>query len=223
MRIIAILSAFAATALAIPFNNSTIELTPRVFDRNPRGCPTSFIQPYGELPKGRTFAPRDIFQISEKKPTEFFSPDSWAGTTARDKCTVFNIPLDADRARGKTCNLVFNFPDYKQAPGISRMIGPGHFMFHPFAHGARVPLPIVTTWSNKPPLSITPPITIKQFAPRHSYVLSSGPCYASQEQKGVVVRSGMLCSKDTLLWFKQSDDRCPMGLYLIISEPDGSD
>ncbi|EMD90513.1 hypothetical protein COCC4DRAFT_127096 [Bipolaris maydis ATCC 48331] len=204
MRIIAILSAFAATTIAIV-------------------CPTSFIQPYGDLPKSRSFVPRDVFQISRVRPTEFFVPDGWAATTARDKCTVFNIPFDTDKARGKTCNLVFNFPNQKQAPGITRMIGPGRFTFYPFAHSARIPLPIVTNWNNKPPISITPPILMKQLAPGNSYVLSSGPCFIGREQKGMVVRSGMLCSENTLFQFKQSNYKCPMGLYLILSEPDGSD
>ncbi|EUC43475.1 hypothetical protein COCMIDRAFT_100751 [Bipolaris oryzae ATCC 44560] len=223
MRIIAILLAFAATALAIPFENSTVELTPRAFITNPKECPTSFVQPHGDLPKGASFAPRDVFVISRLRPTEFFMPDSWATTTARDKCTVFNIPIDVDRARGKTCNLVFDFPNFKQAPGISRMVGRGRFKFHPFAHRGPVPRPTFTTWRNKPPLSSTPPISIKQFSPGNSYVLSSAPCWIPREQKGIVVRSGMLCSDDTMLAFKQSDDRCPMGLFLIISEPDGSD
>ncbi|KAF5851895.1 hypothetical protein GGP41_000669 [Bipolaris sorokiniana] len=221
MRIIAILSAFAATALAIPFDNSTVELTPRVFVKNPNSCPTSLFQPYGELPKTRTFVPRDVFQISQARPTEFFLPDGWGTITARDKCTVFNIPLDADRARGKTCNLVFDFPNNRQGPGVSRLVGQGRFMFYPFAHSARVPLPIVTNWNNKPPFAITPPILIKQLAPGHSYVLSSGPCYVSQEQKGMVMRSGMMCSENSILSFKQSDEKCPMGLYLILSEPNG--
>jgi hypothetical protein len=223
MKILAILLALMATVLAVPLEEKSSELAPRVFVKNPNGCPTSVIQPHGILPKGRTLSPKHVFEISRQRPAEYFLTDKWASITPRDKCTVFVIDFDASKARGKTCNLVFDFPTGKQGPGVSRMIGPGRFTFYPFRSSARPPIPNFTTWNTRPPPATAPPVSIKQLRPGHSYVLTTGPCYIPPEATGIITRSGMMCSENTSFQFKQSDERCPMGLYIIITEPDGSD
>lgn len=185
--------------------------------RPDRGCPLNPIQPDGKLPPKRTLKTEGVFQVSRLKPDQSFISNGWASITPRDKCTVFVFDVDTSKGFGKTCHLVFDMPLEQDAPGLYRSVGPGKFTFQYFS--AFAPPPTVNvTWNTLPPLAPIPPLIVKELLPWTSHVIESAPCYLPIEGTNKITRSGMLCSLHSNFQFKQSNTRCPLGLYTIITD-----
>ncbi|USP78264.1 hypothetical protein yc1106_05538 [Curvularia clavata] len=182
------------------------------------GCPANPLQEDGTLPINRTLITASMFHVSRERPDQTFISNGWAAVTPRDKCTIFVFEIDARKAFGKTCNLVFDLPKEKYAPGLYRSFGPGQFTFQYFSPFAPPPGPNVT-WNTLPPQAATPPAVIKELFPGTSKVIESAPCYFPLGIVDKVTRSGMLCSPHSYFQFKQGVTKCPLGLYTIITDP----
>lgn len=209
---------------AIGFDlNSKKRLKDDVWHKRPhirpkRGCPTNRLQPDSKLPVKRTLKTEGIFQVSESRPDQSFISNGWASVTPRDKCTVFVFEIDAKQAFGKTCNLVFDLPLSGDVPGLYRIVGPGQLTYTSFSPIAPPPK-VGVTWNTLPAKDSTPPLIIKELIPGSSYIIDSTPCYFPLGITDKITRSGMLCSQRTNFQFKQSDMRCPLGLYTITTDP----
>jgi hypothetical protein len=211
MKLFTIITALAAAAVAAPASSPANALVERTFK-----CPANAAQPKGKLPKGAINS--ELVQISAKKPNKAFSVSEWAKITPKDFCTIFSLDLPAKAAAGKVCNLVFDFPSFHQAPGLFTFHGPGHFIFTGYAIGVGA-VPGVTTYNNQPAPGPNPPSPPPVMKPGNSYIINSAPCGFPPEVTGSVTVSGSLCSKDTTLIFKQSDKICPLGFYVIFTDP----
>ncbi|KAF1936503.1 hypothetical protein EJ02DRAFT_459468 [Clathrospora elynae] len=217
MKAFALLSAFLSSALAAPPTTSPKNHTPRTpsIPINPAKCPINTVQLYGNLPKG-SISPSAIVPISSLNPNKAFFNTDWANVTPNDKCTIFNFELDSDATEGKICNVVFDFPDIMQAPGLFMVIGSGRFTFTKYDISAGA-VPGWTTFANQPRPGPYPTSTPAILKPGNSYVVDEAPC-GIEPGSGKVTVSGSLCSKDTTFWFKQSNMICPLGFYVVLTD-----
>ncbi|PSN68061.1 hypothetical protein BS50DRAFT_356509 [Corynespora cassiicola Philippines] len=213
MKAFTILAVLTASALAAPTTPAPENpLDARNLNKK---CPPNKVQPDGKLPKGSIPA-SILVPISKKQPKKTFPQSDWAKVTPDDYCTIFNLDLPAKDTQGKICNLVFDFPGLLEAPGLWTFKGPGNFDFTGYAVGAGA-IPGKTSYENQPPPGPSPPSPPPFMKPGNSYIINSGPCQIPPEA-GVVTVSGSLCSKDTTLIFKQSDKKCPLGFYVILTD-----
>jgi hypothetical protein len=215
MKNFAVVSALIASVLAAP---ATPSLTARTLFNNfgqKDSCLANPAQPDGKLPNG-SISTSLLVPISSKNPNKSYPATEWATVTPNDMCTVFNLDLDSNAVQGKICNLVFDFPNLAQAPGLFAFFGSGRFNFTGYDINAGA-VAGETTFNNQPrpgPSPPNPPSTIK---PGNSYVVNSSPC-GIPPNIGKVTVSGSLCSKDTTLLFKQSNRTCPLGFYVVLTD-----
>ncbi|TDZ67518.1 hypothetical protein CTRI78_v002901 [Colletotrichum trifolii] len=207
--------ALAASAIATPAPNKGYNKA------NSKGnskdcCPTNAAQPDGTL--GKNFVDTSLLvPISKKLPDVAFPASKWAQVTPGDVCTVFNLDLPVAKTQGKVCNLVFDFPSYEQAGGKFLFYGPGSFTFTGYAVGAGA-VAGETTFNKQPAPGPSPPNPPPKMTPGHSYIINSAPCGIPAEIPGTVTVSGSLCSPDTYFIFNQSNDKCPLGFYVILTK-----
>jgi hypothetical protein len=151
--------------------------------------------------------------VSKNLPNVKFGSTQTPIMTAGDFCTIFNLELD-QRAVGKTCNLVFDFPSHLQTFSPYIFLGGGHFTFTGYAIGVGATLD--STYKNQPAPGPSPPNPPPQLLPGHSYIVNSAPCGVPPGIPPVTV-SGLLCSSDSDLMFYQSSSTCPIGFFVILS------
>ncbi|KAK1982804.1 ubiquitin 3 binding protein But2 C-terminal domain-containing protein [Colletotrichum cereale] len=179
-------------------------------------CPTSSVQPDGSL--GKSFVSTSLLvPIAKCKPNFAFPATKWAQVTPNDICTVFNLDLPVAQTQGKVCNLVFDFPSQEAAPGKFFFHGPGTFNFTGYAIGAGA-VAGQTTYKNQPAAGPNPPNPPPTMTPGHSYVINSAPCGIPATVPGSVTVSGSLCSPDTTFSFYQSNDGCPVGFFVVLTD-----
>jgi hypothetical protein len=209
LRSFIVVPALVAAVFAAP---ATPPLETRTFFNQ---CPANTAQPDGKLPSG-SISTSVLVPISSKNPNKAYPATEWATVTPNDMCTIFNLELDSNAVQGKICNLVFDFPNFLQAPGLFTFGGSDRFTFTGYDINAGA-VPGVTTYNNQPrpgPSPPNPPPTIK---PGNSYIVNAAPC-GVPPNIGKVTVSGSLCSKDTTLRFKQSDYICPLGFYVVLTD-----
>jgi hypothetical protein len=220
MKLLVLLAAFLTTSLAAPATSPAATFDPRDAHKDKGDgkskCPANPAQPDGQLPKG-SITTSVLLPISAKKPKKTFEATEWAKVTPNDICTIFNLDLPVAATQGKICNLVFDFPSFAQAPGLFTFKGPGHFTFTGYAIGAGA-VPGVTTYANQPAPGPSPPNPPAVMKPGNSYIINAAPCGIPAEIPGTVTVSGSLCSKDTTFIFKQSDKKCPLGFYVVLTD-----
>ncbi|KAH6633471.1 hypothetical protein C7974DRAFT_172277 [Boeremia exigua] len=212
-------AAFAAPttpAIAASLEARTLGLLSKL--QNPK-CPSNTAQPDGKLPKG-SISTSALVPISAKKPNTAYPNSEWAKITPGDFCTIFNLVLDSDATQGKVCNLVFDLPDYLQAPGSFVFLGSGAFTFTGYDINAGA-VPGETTYAKQPRPGPSPPNPPPIMKPGNSYIINSAPC-GIPPGIGPVTVSGSLCSKDTTFLFRQSQDKCPLGFYVVYTEDKGA-
>ncbi|WYZ35559.1 hypothetical protein EsH8_X_000206 [Colletotrichum jinshuiense] len=197
--------AFALSAVAAPG-----------VSKPPCKCPTNTVQPDGSL--GNSFVTTSLLvPIAKNKPNYAFPATKWAQVTPKDVCTVFNLDLPVAQTQGKVCNLVFDFPSWEQAPGKFNFKGPGTFIFTGYAIGAGA-VAGQTTYNHQPAPGPSPPNPPPTMTPGHSYIINSAPCGIPATVPGSVTVSGSLCSPDTTFSFYQSNDRCPIGFFVVLTD-----
>lgn len=212
MKFTTIIAALAASAVAAPASSPANTLKERTFK-----CPANSAQPNGKLPKNAINS--ELVQISAKKADKAFPVSEWAKITPKDFCTIFTLELPVAGTQGKVCNLVFDFPSFLQAPFLFTFFGPGHFIFTGYDIGVGA-VPGETTYNNQPRLGPNPPNPPPVMKPGNSYIINSAPCGIPANIPAPIVKvSGSLCSKDTTLIFKQSNKICPLGFYVILTDP----
>ncbi|KAH7135629.1 ubiquitin 3 binding protein But2 C-terminal domain-containing protein [Dendryphion nanum] len=214
MKTIAILTSLLTTTLALPATSSPT-LSERTFDK--KQCPCNPFQPDGQLPQTGVINTSVLVPISAKQPNKAFPDSPWAKITPKDFCTIFNLDLPVAATQGKICSLVFDFPSVLQAPGLFWFSGPGDFTFTGYAINAGA-VPGETTFNKQPAPGPSPPNPPKFMKPGNSYVINSAPCGIPANIPGSVTVSGSLCSEKTTFSFKQSDYKCPLGFYVILTE-----
>lgn len=223
MKVFAILPALIAAvnaAPSTPASSSSLEtrnfgFLSRLFSAN---CPANEAQPDGKLPKG-FISTSALVPISSRNPNTAYPNSDWAKVTPGDYCTIFNLVLDSDATQGKVCNLVFDLPDYFQAPGDFVFLGSGKFTFTGYDINAGA-VPGETTYAKQPRPGPSPPNPPSVMKPGNSYIINSAPC-GIPPGIGPVTVSGSLCSKDTTFWFKQSQTTCPIGFYVVLTDDVG--
>ena len=208
----------APTTSAIPASLETRTLGLLAKLLTPK-CPASRAQPDGKLPKG-SISTSALVPISAKNPTTAYPSSDWAKITPGDFCTIFNLVIDSDATQGKVCNLVFDFPDYLQAPGDFVFLGSGKFTFTGYDINAGA-VPGETSYAKQPNPGPSPPNPPPIMKPGNSYIVNSAPC-GIPPGIGPVTVSGSLCSKDTTFMYKQSNKICPLGFYVVLTEDDGA-
>ncbi|KAF2634885.1 hypothetical protein P280DRAFT_462833 [Massarina eburnea CBS 473.64] len=210
MKTFAILSALAASTLAFP----TTPIS-SLFSGNIQ-CPANKVQPDGKLPVD-SISTSLLVQISAKEPNTAFPASDWAKITPNDFCTIFNLELPVDKTQGKVCNLVFDFPNIWEGPGLFKFYGSGDFTFTGYAIGVGAQNG-TTTYNNQPSGGPSPPNPPPTLQPGNSYVVNSAPCGIPEGTPSPVTVSGSLCSSDTTFIFKQSDVVCPLGFYVVLTD-----
>ncbi|KAJ4989784.1 gpi anchored cell wall protein [Stagonosporopsis vannaccii] len=224
MKAFVVLPAVLAVVLAAPSTPATsIHLEARTLGLlskllTPK-CPSNKAQPDGKLPSN-SVSTSALVPISAKNPNTAYPNSEWAKITPGDFCTVFNLVVDSDATQGKVCNLVFDFPDYLQAPGDFVFLGSGKFTFTGYDINAGA-VPGETTYANQPRPGPSPPYPPPVMKPGNSYIVNSAPC-GIPPGIGPVTVSGSLCSKDTTFLFKQSRKVCPLGFYVVLTEDSGA-
>lgn len=223
MKAFTVLSAILAGAFAAPTTSiTTASLETRTLGlltklTSPK-CPANTAQPDGKPPKG-SISTSALVPISSKNPNTAYPNSEWAKVTPGDFCTIFNLVLDSDATQGKVCNLVFDLPDYLQAPGDFVFVGSGKFTFTGYDINAGA-VPGETTYAKQPrpgPSPSNPPPVMK---PGNSYIVNSAPC-GIPPGIGPVTVSGSLCSNDTTFIFRQSQKTCPVGFYVVLTDYSG--
>ncbi|GKT95754.1 GPI anchored cell wall protein [Colletotrichum tofieldiae] len=137
-----------------------------------------------------------------------------------DVCTVFNLDLPVAQTQGKVCNLVFDFPSKESAPNKFTFKGPGTFKFTGYAIGVGA-VAGQTTYNRQPAPGPSPPNPPPIMTPGHSYcsqIINSAPCGIPATVPGSVTVSGSLCSPDTTFSFYQSNDGCPLGFFVVLTD-----
>ncbi|KAI8288038.1 hypothetical protein K4K56_008178 [Colletotrichum sp. SAR 10_98] len=202
--------AFALSAAAAPSADS-------YGSKRGKTCPTNTAQPDGAL--GKSYVNTSLLvPISKNLPSVAFPATKMAIVTPNDICTVFNLDLPVAQTQGKVCNLVFDFPSYdQQALGKYLFHGPGTFQFTGYAIGAGA-VAGVTSYNKQPAPGPSPPNPPPTMTPGHSYIVNSAPCGIPANVPGTVTVSGSLCSPDTVFSFQQSNDGCPLGFYVVLTD-----
>ncbi|KAH9230240.1 hypothetical protein K456DRAFT_1843710 [Colletotrichum gloeosporioides 23] len=202
--------AFALSAAAAPSADS-------YGSKRGKTCPTNTAQPDGTL--GKCYVNTSLLvPISKNLPSVAFPATKMAIVTPNDVCTVFNLDLPVAQTQGKVCNLVFDFPSYdQQALGKYLFHGPGTFQFTGYAIGAGA-VAGVTSYNKQPAPGPSPPNPPPTMTPGHSYIVNSAPCGIPANVSGTVTVSGSLCSPDTVFSFQQSNDGCPLGFYVVLTD-----
>lgn len=223
MKAFIVLSTILAGAFAAPLTpgvSAPLEArTLRLFtDLLSPKCPANAAQPDGKLPYG-SVSTSALVPISSKNPNTAYPNSEWAKVTPGDFCTIFNLVLDSDATQGKVCNLVFDLPDYLQAPGDFVFVGSGRFTFTGYDINAGA-VPGETTYAKQPRPGPSPPNPPPVMKPGNSYVVNSAPC-GIPPGIGPVTVSGSLCSKDTTFFFRQSQKSCPVGFYVVLTDDGG--
>ncbi|KAK6215798.1 hypothetical protein QIS74_08817 [Colletotrichum tabaci] len=199
--------AFALSAVAAP--------EPNIYPPK-KTCPTNAVQPDGSL--GKSFVSTSLLvPIAKSKPNYAFPATKWAQVTPKDVCTVFNLDLPVAKTQGKICNLVFDFPTKEQAPGEFYFKGPGTFKFTGYAIGVGA-VAGQTTYNRQPAAGPSPPNPPPTMTPGHSYIINSAPCGIPADVPGSVTVSGSLCSPDTTFSFYQSNEGCPLGFFVVLTD-----
>ncbi|KAK1968489.1 hypothetical protein LY78DRAFT_745760 [Colletotrichum sublineola] len=179
-------------------------------------CPTNAAQPDGSL--GSSFVSTSLLvPISKNLPKFAFPATKWAFVTPNDVCTVFNLDLPVAKTQGKVCNLVFDFPSMENALGKFVFFGKGSFTFTGYAIGAGA-VAGQTTYNKQPAPGPSPPNPPPIMTPGHSYIINSAPCGIPPNIPGTVTVSGSLCSPDTTFSFYQSNDGCPLGFFVVLTD-----
>lgn len=223
MKAFTVLSAVLAGAFAAPTTPiTTASLETRTLGlltklTSPK-CPANTAQPDGKLPKG-SISTSALVPISSKNPNTAYPNSEWAKVTPGDFCTIFNLVLDSDATQGKVCNLIFDLPDYLQAPGDFVFVGSGKFSFTGYDINAGA-VPGETTYAKQPRPGPSPPNPPPVMKPGNSYIVNSAPC-GIPPGIGPVTVSGSLCSKDTTFIFRQSQKTCPVGFYVVLTDYSG--
>ena len=181
--------------------------TASIEERSISSCP-----PGGNLPSDY-LAPSLMVLVSAKLPNVKFGKTEIPMITPNDFCTIFNLEIGPDGV-DKTCTLEFLFPKFPQTLSWYEFEGPGHFTFTGYAIGAGAQLN--TTYANQPAPGPSPPNPPPVIVPGNAYKINVGPCGIPTGVPEVTV-SGMLCSKDTTLKYKQSSSTCPIGFFVGIS------
>ncbi|TLS21834.1 uncharacterized protein PpBr36_09597 [Pyricularia pennisetigena] len=209
MQLITIL-AFALPALAAPGVDSLLRRPSP--SQKALSCPTNAVQKDGML--GDNFIePALLLPFAASQPDRAFQPSTWATITPKDKCTIFNLELPAERVISKNCSLVFDFPACDNSR--YRFQGPGNFLFQPYAIGSGA-VAGNTTYNNQPQKLGNLPD--RQLLPGNSYVINSGSCEIPAGTPGTVTFAGSLCSPDSTLSFRQENKQCPLGFFVLISD-----
>ncbi|KAH8594937.1 ubiquitin 3 binding protein But2 C-terminal domain-containing protein [Bisporella sp. PMI_857] len=157
--------------------------------------------------------PTLMVPVSKKLPNHPFGPTKKPVVTPNDFCTIFNLVIPPT-AVGKTCTLEFLFPNHIQTPNPFLYSGGGHFTFTGYAFGSGATK--TTTYNKQPPAGPSPPQPPAVLKPGNAYTINVGGCAIEKGMSSLTV-SGMLCSADTSFWYKQSDEKCPIGFFVSIS------
>ncbi|KAJ3957625.1 hypothetical protein N0V92_005803 [Colletotrichum tropicale] len=223
------------TALAFALSVAAAPGADNYGSKRGKTCPTNTAQPDGTL--GKSYVNTSLLvPISKNLPSVAFPATKMAIVTPNDVCTVFNLDLPVAQTQGKVCNLVFDFPSYdQQALGKYLFHGPGTFQFTGYAIGVGA-VAGVTSYNKQPAPGPSPPNPPPIMTPGHSYVSSaqsykmahkltsqsqivnSAPCGIPANVPGTVTVSGSLCSPDTVFSFQQSNDGCPLGFYVVLTD-----
>ncbi|KAF4825360.1 hypothetical protein CGCTS75_v009694 [Colletotrichum tropicale] len=205
------------TALAIALSAAAAPGADNYGSKRGKTCPTNTAQPDGTL--GKSYVNTSLLvPISKNLPSVAFPATKMAIVTPNDVCTVFNLNLPVAQTQGKVCNLVFDFPSYdQQALGKYLFHGPGTFQFTGYAIGAGA-VAGVTSYNKQPAPGPSPPNPPPIMTPGHSYIVNSAPCGIPANVPGTVTVSGSLCSPDTVFSFQQSNDGCPLGFYVVLTD-----
>ncbi|KAI6523468.1 hypothetical protein MCOR10_005225 [Pyricularia oryzae] len=175
-------------------------------------CPTNAVQEDGLL--GDNYVkPALLLPFAASQPDRAFKPTTWAIVTPNDRCTIFNLELPAEQTIGKNCSLVFDFPACDTSR--YRFQGPGNFLFQPYAIGSGA-VAGNTTYNNQPQKLGNLPD--RQLLPGNSYVINTGSCEIPAGTPGQVTFAGSLCSPDSSLTFRQDDQQCPLGFFVLLSD-----
>ena len=172
---------------------------------------------YGELSKTSSGA-NYILPMSQKEPNKKFQATEWAQITPNDRCAIFNIPLDSKVTAGKRCNLIFSFAGIAQmkTTGKYKFEGGGHFQFTGYNFNVSAKED-VTTWNNQPDLAhefVNPPPYMKEG---NSYMIAQWRCEPDKDQ-GPWNMAVTMCSTDSTFSFKQTNERCPLGFYVVLTD-----
>ncbi|KAJ5003293.1 hypothetical protein K4K48_012157 [Colletotrichum sp. SAR 10_66] len=206
-----------ATALAFALSAAAAPSADIYGSKRGKTCPTNTAQPDGTL--GKSYVNTSLLvPISKNLPSVAFPATKMAIVTPNDVCTVFNLDLPVAQTQGKVCNLVFDFPSYdQQALGKYLFHGPGTFQFTGYAIGVGA-VAGVTSYNKQPAPGPSPPNPPPTMTPGHSYIVNSAPCGIPANVPGTVTVSGSLCSPDTVFSFQQSNDGCPLGFYVVLTD-----
>lgn len=218
MKAAALFSVLLSSALAAPASPAQpASLEPRTFRlwKALTTCPANAVQTDGKLPKN-SISTSALVPISAKNPDTTYPSSDWATVTPNDKCTIFNLELDSNAVQGKICNLIFDFPNVLQAPGLFIFNGSGKFTFTGYDINAGA-VPGETTYNKQPRPGPSPPSPPATLTPGNSYVVNGAPC-GIPPGIGKVTVSGSLCSEDSTLMYKQSDVICPLGFYVVLTD-----
>ena len=148
--------------------------------------------------------PNLIVPVSKQSSATAFGA-SFLGQVSPDMSSIFDFSFPAD-FKGKTCNLVFGFPDQSQLVSSSYSLsGDGEIEFTQL----EMPATIATTYDTKP--AVKAPIMKIRLAPGKAYTLATYPC-PSNVNIGIKARS-----VDTTLSYFQDFAECPIGLYITAS------
>ncbi|KAF1849688.1 uncharacterized protein K460DRAFT_421902 [Cucurbitaria berberidis CBS 394.84] len=158
------------------------------------GCPTDL--------NGKYEYPHLIVPVDSKQPSKSYGT-SYFGTVNSTTCSIFNFDIPASYS-GKTCSLVFLFPEQKDLETSSFTVsGSGKVNFTKLTG----PATQQTTWANQPGKDSE--LQSLSVAPGNSYAIASGSCAAGQTV------TYELCSQgDFALHYFQDYNPSPLGLYV---------
>lgn len=147
--------------------------------------------------------PHLIIPIDSKTPHTAYRT-SYNGEVSSTKSSIFNFDIPASD-KGKTCSLVFLFPQQKDLETSSyKFSGSGKIQFY------KLKSPAVegqTSYSNQPAVEVD--YGVRQVAPGGKYGVADFPCPAGQR-----ISFKMRSTDHTYLWYFQDYNPSPIGLYI---------
>lgn len=146
--------------------------------------------------------PHLIVPVDSQMPTTAYGTQ-YNGKVNSHICSIFNFDIPASYS-GKTCTLVFLFPEQKDLQTSSYTVsGSGQCTVSMLKSAANQQ----TTYANQPAKSSD--LWSGSFAPGNSYTVTSGDCAAGQTVSYEVCSSG-----DYALEYFQDYNPSPIGLYV---------
>ena len=160
----------------------------------PKTCPANLAGPYEY--------PHLIIPVDKASP-DTASGTSFDGMITSSISTIFNFDIPSGDA-GKTCTLVFLFPEKKDLETSSfEFTGDGVLEFEQLTS----PATKITTYNNQP--SVAKDLGTKTVSPGNSYTIATFDCPAGQTVGFEIKATG-----HTALNFFQDYNPSPLGLYI---------